>query len=113
MADFLITQGADLTLENKEGCNALDVAITRIAYKTSLFLVKKGMKPKPIEFYDGKLTLLFDLELFLQKLQNEEEVDSYKIFYERIEREEKEWLNQDLVVDTRESWKVREEVMVV
>jgi hypothetical protein len=69
-------------------------------------LKQKGLEAKPCEFYHDKLTVLYDVELFLQKLENEEKIENNKCFYERIDREEKEWLNKDLVIDPREDWKV-------
>ena len=106
MVDFLITEGADIEATNKEGLNALDIAIIRVSYETALFLKQKGLVPKSPEFYEDKLEVEYDVELFIEKLNNEEKVDSYEIFYERIKREEKEWLSKDLVIDPRESWKV-------
>jgi hypothetical protein len=106
MVEFLIEEGANIHETNKEDLNALDLAIIRVGYETALLLKQKGLEPKPCEFYHDKLTVVYDLELFLQKLENEDKVDKYSIFYERIKREEKEWLSKDLVYDPRENWKV-------
>ncbi|CAI2375388.1 unnamed protein product [Moneuplotes crassus] len=105
MVQFLVSQGADIEATNNEGLNALDVAIVRVSYATALFLKKQGLSPKPAEFYEDKLQVKFDVELFIEKLENEEQVHSFNIFYKKIEREEQEWLSKDLVIDPRETWK--------
>lgn len=57
-----------------------------------------------MEEYRGFLYTKFDLELFLEYLENNRDLAHYSVFYERIHREEEEWFKKDLVVDTRESW---------
>lgn len=76
-----------------------------MAYETALLLkTKHGMSPKPADYYENILQFEFDYELFLEKLNNEEVIDSYSIFQEKIKKEEEEWANKDLVVDPRETW---------
>ena len=105
MVEFLFESGADIEALNEENQNALDIWIIRMSYETALFLKKKGLIPKPAEYYEDKVTVFYDIPLFIEKLENEELIQSYKIFHERIIREEKEWLSKDLVIDPRESWK--------
>ena len=107
MVDFLLDQGADLHATNNEGMNAMDLWIVRMCYETAVFLHQKGLVPQPAEFYEGKLAVPYDVELFIEKVNNEEKIDNYKIFHAKIIREEKEWLAKDLVIDPRETWKVR------
>lgn len=47
----------------------------------------------------------FDVELFFLYLESDEEVTDREIFFEKMRREYQEWLQSDLVVDTRESWR--------
>lgn len=105
MVEFLFESGADIEELNNDHQNALDVCIIRMSYETALFLKKKGLVPKDAEYYHDKWAVLYDVPLFIEKLENEELITSYKIFHERIIREEKEWLSKDLVIDPRESWK--------
>jgi ankyrin repeat protein len=45
----LVSNDADITLEDKDGLNALDLAITRINYRAAYFLVTEtDLKPKSI-----------------------------------------------------------------
>lgn len=104
MVEFLLEQGANLEFVNQEEQNALDICVIRMSYETALFLKRKGLQPKPAEYYDGKTVVEYDVPLFLEKLEKEEEIRSYKIFHERLIREEKEWLSRDLVIDPRETW---------
>jgi len=113
MVEFLISEGADFKETNKEGMNALDLCITRVWYETALFLKQKGLEPKESDFYRDKLKVEYDVDLFIEKLDLEEKVDSYEIFYEKIKREEREWHNKDLVIDPRETWKVNIENLIL
>jgi len=106
LVDFLIDEGADVTALNNEEMDVLDICVIRLCYETALFLKKKGLKPKPASFYEGKLAVLYDVDLFLKKLEKEQEVDNYKIFHDKIIRDEIAWENRDLVIDPREDWKV-------
>ena len=48
----------------------------------------------------------FDIDLFfLFLLEGKESVDDRDIFFEKKRREYQEWLQKDLVVDTRETWR--------
>ena len=47
----------------------------------------------------------FDVDLFFLYLESDEEVTDREIFFEKMRREYQEWLQKDLVVDTRESWR--------
>lgn len=98
--------GADIHITNKNDENALDLSVVRVAYETAVYLKKQGLETREVEFYHQREIIPFDTELFIEKVNKEEEITSYKIFYERIEREEKEWEESDLVIDPRETWKV-------
>ena len=43
MAELLLTYNPDLTLEDEDSCNALDIAITRINYRAAKFFYDHGM----------------------------------------------------------------------
>lgn len=89
MVDFLISQGASLDATNEEGDNAIDLWVIRMCYETALFLKQQGMQPKQVDYYEGRLAVLYDVELFIEKVENEEKVDSYNIFHQKIIKEQK------------------------
>ena len=48
----------------------------------------------------------FDVELFFLYMEEDREsVDDHTVFFEKKRREYQEWLQKDLVVDTRETWR--------
>jgi ankyrin repeat protein len=55
MCEFLLANGADITLEDNKGWNALDISIIRMNYDTALYLKRMGVKPRPREFYENNL----------------------------------------------------------
>lgn len=62
---------------------------------------------KPEDLANGKLYREeFDVDLFFMYMeQGQETVDDREVFYEKMRQAYREWLERDLVVDTRESWK--------
>jgi len=101
----LLDYGATMDLEDNNGWNALDIAIIRMNYNIALVLKKRGMTPRDKEMYESNLFQKYDVDMFLQYLTEERlEVDPDR-FFDAIKREREEWLNKDLVVDTRETWK--------
>ena len=69
---------------------------------------KHGLRPlengKEIYFKAAKTP--FDYELFIQMLENGDTSRPTKdFFFERLKREHAEWLEKDLVIDTRETWR--------
>jgi len=120
LMELLITKGADLTLEDKEGLNCFDIAVIRMQYKAAHYLFKHhGMTRTPEErswMYAPKdddtlgTGILyreeFDVELFFLYMEEDREsVDDHTVFFEKKRREYQEWLQKDLVVDTRETWR--------
>ena len=76
-----------------------------MSYATALYVKKtQNLEPKPVDYYDGLTAIEYDVELFIEKLNNEEEVESNKIFFEKIRQKEKEWAERDLVLDPNETW---------
>lgn len=41
-----------MDIEDKQGANALDLAIGRVNYEAAYLLYTKGLKPKPKEWYE-------------------------------------------------------------
>ena len=64
MIMYLVQKGADVNLEDNEGHTAMDISVMRMNYEPARFLKKCGLEPKPKEFYDTKMWLKFDIELF-------------------------------------------------
>jgi ankyrin repeat protein len=73
MLELLIDNGADTSLVDKDGWNALDLAIIRINYKAALFLSKKGMQRREASEYEGKTWRKFDIELMFTSIDAEVE----------------------------------------
>ena len=94
-----------MTLEDKDGWNALDMAIVRINYKAARILGKAGLQRRERSDYEGKTWRKFDIEMFFESLDADVEDVPYKRFFDKIKRERAEWLAKDLVVDRRERWR--------
>lgn len=105
MMELLMEYNPDLTLEDNEELNALDIAVTRINYKSAKFLYDRGMTLKPIEWYRPKCYREYDIELMFASLQNGVEDVPQSDFFEKIRKARREWLAKDLVVDRREGWR--------
>ena len=120
MLELLITKGADITMEDNEGLNCFDIAVCRLQYEAAFYLYKHHdmrrteeersvlyAPTKPEDLANGKLYREeFDVDLFFMYMeQGQETVDDREVFYEKMRQAYREWLERDLVVDTRESWK--------
>ena len=92
------------------------MATTLVNYESALILRQKAKMDTPPEerkaLYDdiggkvvsGLYRQKFDVDLFFYYLDNNVALVERRLFYEKVQRERDEWLNKDLVVDTRESW---------
>lgn len=68
-------------LEDNEGWNALDIAIIRMNYEVALLLFKVGLKPREAEVYIPHLWQKYDVNLFIQYLQEgREEIEYQRLF---------------------------------
>mmetsp|Transcript_41479 Transcript_41479/g.47843 ORF Transcript_41479/g.47843 Transcript_41479/m.47843 type:complete len:247 (-) Transcript_41479:24-764(-) len=105
MLTFLLDNGANIHILNHEGEHALDICVKRLSYNCALILKGKGLALKDEEFYKDKLDVEYDLPLFLQYVEENKVLDSTKIFFEKIKKEDEEYNNKDLVIDPRETWK--------
>ena len=105
MMDLLMNYNPDLTLEDEDGCNCLDIAITRINYKSAKYFYDKGMKLKSIEWYTPKCYREYDIDLMFESLENGVEFVPHKEFFVKIRKAREEWLARDLVIDRTETWK--------
>lgn len=92
MISFLLDHNADVSCIDKDGWNALDLAIVRINYKAALFLSQAGMQRKDISEYEGKTWRKYDMELFFESIDAGVENVPYQRFYDKIKREREEWL---------------------
>mmetsp|Transcript_6669 Transcript_6669/g.10718 ORF Transcript_6669/g.10718 Transcript_6669/m.10718 type:complete len:265 (+) Transcript_6669:98-892(+) len=105
MLEFLLENGADPTLTDKDGWNALDIAIIRINFQAAKLLCKHGIQRKTIEEYEGKTWRKYDIQMMFESIDADVEEVPYQRFFDRIRKERAEWLSKDLVVDRRESWR--------
>ena len=105
MCELLMEYNPDLTLEDEDGCNALDIAITRINYKSAKYFYDLGMELKEMDWYKPKCYREYDIELMFESLKNGVEHVPHKEFFVKIKKAREEWLAKDLVVDRREGWR--------
>jgi len=100
---------AVVDLKDNDGFNPLDIAIYRLNYEMAqYFYSRHGLRPieNGKQIYEAAAKTPFDYELFLQMLENgDKSKPTRELFFERLKREHQEWLEKDLVVDTRETWK--------
>lgn len=104
MAEFLISNSPDLTAVDKDGWNALDLAIIRINFKVAKVLTRAGLQRRDISEYEGKTWRKYDIQMMFDSIDADVEEVVYDRFFDKIRREREEWLKQDLVVDMRESY---------
>lgn len=84
MCDFLMLHGADPTLEDNAGWNALDIAIIKMNYETALVFKREGLIPRNIEQYDGHLWQKYDVGMFIEWLNEEREDVEYARLFDLI-----------------------------
>jgi len=92
MIDLLLVNKADTTLVDKDGWNAMDLAIIRINFKAAKALYKYGMPRREKEEYEGKTWRKYDIDLMFESIDADVEDVPYKQFFEKIRRERAEWL---------------------
>jgi len=63
MLEYLIENGADVNLIDKDGNSALDVAIIRINFKAAKMMTKAGLQRKDKAEYEGKTWRKYDLDM--------------------------------------------------
>ena len=119
MMNILLANEADKNLEDIEGLNCFDLAVIGLQYEAAYYLfTKQGMTrsfeerdriygKREHEFDQDKVYRReFDVDLFFLMLeQGRETCEDKDIFFEKKRREYQEWLQRDLVIDTRESWR--------
>jgi len=89
---------------DNEGYTAMDLAVIKQNYEVALQLKKSGASPKAPEFYEGKTWTKYDVELFMEWLEEGRESIEYKVLFYKVKKAEQEWQSRDLVVDIRETW---------
>ena len=105
MVEFLIEKGADLEVLNNDDNNAIDVAVERMSFKAAKVLYKNGLRFKNPNSYKEGIRHPFDVVLFMEYVRDDVDLNSYAIFFEKIQQEKDAWLNRDLVLDPTETWK--------
>ena len=103
---LLLDKGAKVDHEDEKGLNAFDLCVCKIIYPAALFLYQKfEQRPKSIDFYRKHVVSQhFDFELYFNFLDEGRENAHHDLFFEKAKREREEFLQKDLVVDTRETW---------
>jgi len=81
MCDFLLDHNADISLEDNQGWNALDIAIIKMNYESAIVLKRRGLVPRDQEFYTAHLWRKYDVGMFLENLeQNQDSIDYRRLF---------------------------------
>lgn len=117
MMELLLSKGAKTEIEDNEGNNCFDLAVIKLNYDAAYLLHSKWGMTRPVE-ERGKYSQKhefdmekiykreFDIELFFFFLENgRENISDREIFFEKERLKYAEWIQKDLVVDTRESWR--------
>ncbi len=86
MCGFLLDHNADPNLEDKQGWNALDIAIIKMNYESAIVLKRRGLVPKDQEFYTPHLWRKFDIAMFLENLEADHDSIDYKRLFDLIKR---------------------------
>ena len=84
VAEYLIDNGTDISLEDNDGWNALDLAIIRMNYHVALLLQRRGLVHRGKEMYEKNLWQRFDIDMFLEYLAEDKEEVDYKRFFDLI-----------------------------
>jgi ankyrin repeat protein len=84
MAEFLMDNGADVTAEDNQGWSALDIAIIKMNYEVALLLKRRGLKVRDRDIYEKNLWQKYDIDMFLEYLEEEREQVEYKRFFDLI-----------------------------
>ena len=84
MIEYLVTNGANIDLEDNQGWNALDIAIIRMNYESALILRRYGLKPRDVELYQPNLWQKYDVQLFIEYLNEDREEVDYNRFFDLI-----------------------------
>lgn len=106
---FLGENGVDFSVEDEDGYNALDHAITHGNYDFALYVKQKGnIEPKELGFYEQKRKMFVmkevNFEDFLKNLRNSNQQFDGQIIqtsHTIVERNKK---YDDPVLDPRETW---------
>lgn len=77
MCEFLLDNGADLLAEDNQGWNALDLCIIKMNYDAALQLKRRGLQPRDKETYMDHLWQKYDVDLFIQYLNEDREQVEY------------------------------------
>ena len=83
-AQFLLENGAAIDLEDNDGWNALDIAIIRMNYEVALLLHQVGLKPRDAQVYVNHLWQKYDVQMFIDYLEEGREEVDYKRFFDLI-----------------------------
>jgi ankyrin repeat protein len=84
MIEFLVTNGADVDLEDNQGWNGLDIAIIKMNYEAALILKRYGLKTRDPEIYMPNLWQKYDIDLFISYLNEDREEVDYNRFFDLI-----------------------------
>lgn len=73
MVEFLLDNGADISLEDNQGWTAIDLCVIKMNYDAALMLKRRGLRPREKETYVKHLWQKYDLDMFFAYLEEERE----------------------------------------
>ena len=104
---YLIQQGADIQVCDKEGYNSLDHAVIHCHYDMALLLKKEGLSCKSPEFYERKRDMFVMKEVnvqnFIKNLESENN-DFQGPMIRKSQTLQSRYKFKDPVIDPNESW---------
>lgn len=83
MLEFLLENGADIHQVDKDGWNALDIAIIRIQFKAAKMLTKAGLQRRAKEDYVDKTWRKYDIDMMFEGIDADTEDIPYNQFFEK------------------------------
>lgn len=84
MCEYLLDNGADITVEDEKGWNAIDLCLIKMNYEAALVLKRRGLQPKEKEVYADHVWQKYDLGMFIQYLNEDREEVEYQRFFDLI-----------------------------
>lgn len=83
IVEYLLSKDVSLDNHNKDGLDALDLAISRMHYACALLLYNKGAALRSMEEYKPILRVEYDLFSFTECLREKKPVDDASVFVTR------------------------------
>lgn len=84
MVEYLLDNGADITAEDEKGWNAIDLCVIKMNYEAAQVLKRRGLQPKDKATYMEHLWQKYDVDMFLQYLEEDRTEVEHQRFFDLI-----------------------------